>query len=88
MTAAEQLFWAEVRSPKSTARSVAVCYALLLAYAAGRFKAGDPVDGDFWRPINDAINERFGLNTSRKIDRFRKVAWDINGAACEVRDAA
>lgn len=88
MTAAEQLYWAEVNSPKSTSRSLAVCYALLIAYAAGRHKAGDPVGPEFWRPINEALNARLGLDSTRKIDRFRKVAWDINGAACDVREAA
>lgn len=91
MTAAEQLFWAEVRSPHSTVRSIAVCYALLIAYAAGRLSAGDPVDSSFWRPINEGVNERFGWVVSRdvrKIDRLRKQAWDINRAACDVRDAA
>ena len=88
MTAPEQLFWAEVRSPKSTSRSLAVCYALLIAYAAGRLKAGDPVGHDFWRTINAAVNERLGLDSLSKMDRFRKLAWDINAAACDVREAA
>ena len=87
MTAPEQLFWAEVRSSGSTQRSIAVCYALLIAYAAGRFRAGNPVDADFWRPINSAINERFGWSLPRdinKVDRLRRIAWDINGNACDV----
>ena len=91
MTIVEQLFWAEVRSPHSTVRSVAVCYALLIALAAGRLKSGDPVTSDFWAPVNVAINERFGWEIARdvrKIDRLRKMAWDINAAACNVRDAA
>lgn len=91
MNAAEQLFWAEVRSKDSTQRSVAVCYALLIAYAAGRLRAESPVGPDFWAPINAAINERFGWEIRRdirKIDRLRKIAWDINAAACDVREAA
>ncbi len=90
MTIVEQLFWAEVRSPASTVRSVAVCYALLIALAAGRLKSGDPVDSGFWQPFNIAVNNRFGWVLPadvRKIDRLRKMAWDINGAACNVRDA-
>lgn len=74
MTGAEQLFWAEVSSEKSTRRSVAVCYALLIAVFAGE-------GGDFWRPVNNAVNERFGLTNVRQQDSFRKIAWDIHGAA-------
>lgn len=89
MTAAEQLFWGEVRATDSTVRSVAVCYALLIALAAGRLKSGDPVDADFWRPINAAINDRFGWEMPgdvRKVDRLRKMAWAINAAACDARE--
>lgn len=88
MSAPEQLFWAEARSPHSTVRSVAVCYALLIAYAAARLRT-DPVDADFWSKINAGVNERFGWETRRdirKIDRLRKMAWDINAAAVAVRE--
>lgn len=76
MTGAEQLFWAEVSSDKSTRRSVAVCYALLIAIFAGR-------GGDFWSPINKAVQERLGLSTMRQTDSFRKIAWDIHAAAAK-----
>jgi hypothetical protein len=87
MNVAEQLFWAEIGSDKSTIRSVGVCYAVLIAYAAGRLKAEDPVNAEFWRPINMAINERFGWSLPRdvdKIDRIRRIAWSINDAACRL----
>lgn len=84
MTGAEQLFWGEVRSEHATARSLAYCYALLIALQSRRLAAELPADGGFWLAINRAVNTRFGWSLPadmRKIDRFRKMAWDIHDAA-------
>lgn len=74
MSAALQLFRAEVASPKASHRSLAVCYALLISQHS-------PAPAGFWKPINDAVNERLGLKSFRQIDTFRKVAWLIVDAA-------
>lgn len=77
MTGPEQLFWAEIAAEDATRRSVAVCYALLIAIGAGR-------GPDFWVPINEAVNARFGWTVSanrEEIDDFRKEAWFIHDAA-------
>ena len=85
MTAPELLFWAEVSSAKATQRSLAVCYALLIAQDAARQERGEPPKQGWWRGINEAIAERLGQDTVQKSDAFRKVAWDIYGAACDMR---
>lgn len=71
-----QLFRAEVASPHATRRSLVTLYALLIA--------SNPRGGpEFWGPVNKAIGERLGLGLNhRKIDRFRKAAWDLHAQAC------
>lgn len=79
--AAEYLLFGELSLPGATVRSVAVCYALLIAQEAGRHASGAARDEEFWPWINSAVDARLGLNTPAKIDRFRKQAWGINAAA-------
>ncbi|WP_342163014.1 hypothetical protein [Methylobacterium sp. SD21] len=67
------LFLAEAESGKATARSLAVLYALLMA-------AGEQIDPRDWRRINDAVSAALSFDTARKIDRFRKVAAEIDEA--------
>jgi hypothetical protein len=88
VTPVEQLFWAEVRSPQSTRRSLAVCYALLIVLAAARHREGKTNGADFWGPVNRAVSARLRLTSVGQLTRFRKTALDINDAAWAVRDAA
>jgi hypothetical protein len=74
----ELLFFAEVRSPRSTRRSVAVCYALLIARESARGTVGR--NSELWPRIHAAICERFDI-TILKVDPIKKAAWEIYTAA-------
>jgi hypothetical protein len=74
MTGADQLFWSEVSDAKATRRSLQICYALLIAVNAGS-------GAEVWKPINEAVNDKLGLEGMRKVDAFRKGAWEIHDAA-------
>lgn len=87
MTGPEQLFWGEVANPGATRRSLAVCYALLIAVEASRRSMGDKAGAAFWQPVNEAVKTRLALDTFNKVDSFRKLAWAIHGAAAEVTEA-
>lgn len=66
----ERLFWTEVKDPRATRRSLAVCYAMLISIGAGR-------GGEFWAPINEAVNARLGLSDFKKVDRWQRTPWQI-----------
>lgn len=67
------LFLAEAESGHATARSLAVLYALIIA-------GGDHVHRGDWIRVNEAVNAALGLDTCRKMDRFRVLAWSIHDA--------
>jgi len=69
-TGSERLFWAEVQSDDCTRRSVAVCYALLMATER------DAAD-EFWFVIHQAIIDRFKMKSEAEIVRFQIKAKTI-----------
>lgn len=70
MTPAERIFWAEVKAPRATSRSLKLCYAILMATHAS--------DGaDFWPAIHEALRGRLDLADFHKLDRFKQEAWSI-----------
>lgn len=71
------LYFAECESGTATQRSVAILYALIIAATPESL-------GSDWRTINEASNSAFGFSVPadvRKVDRFRKMAWDIHDRA-------
>lgn len=88
-SAAEQLFWAEVRNPKATRRTLALCYAQLIAFQAARHSMGLERDETFWPDVNKALHDRLGIvlpKDARKVDYFRRLAWGIHEACTKIRE--
>lgn len=73
-TGAEQLFWSEIRSEFSTRRSLAICYAMLVA---DNLKSGP----EFWSAVNQAVIVRFKIKTEADFLAFQRKAKEIYVAA-------
>ena len=73
-TGSEQLFWSEIKSKDSTRRSVAICYAMLIADHTKSGKA-------FWFSVNQAVIMRFKIKTESELLAFQTKAKKIYVAA-------
>lgn len=85
LPALDKLFWSEVKNGNATARSVAICYALLIAEDRSLAASmGDRYQPRDWRPINDGVMAHRG--GAQALERVKALAWKINDAAAKVNE--
>lgn len=82
MTAAERIFWAEVKAKRANSRSLKLAYAVLMS-----MHMGQGIDKEFWPKIHDALRGRLDLSDYKKLDRFKCEAWAIYEAIAKEQAA-
>lgn len=80
-----QLFCGEIKNPRATRRSIAICYALLISKVAYERSTGGHQDYN-WQSYNTLIMDRFG--GMRGLEAVKRMAWEINDAAASVNEVA
>jgi len=79
MSEFDAVFWYEVKNPNATTRSVALCYAILMASTPA-------IHPGAWRKINDGIMVHQGGNAG--LQKVKKAAWEIYTGVSRINEVA
>jgi len=77
MSEFDAVFWFEVKSPNATTRSIAICYALLMASTPAIHPAA-------WRKVNDGVMVHHG--GAAGLRKVKRDAWEIYTGVSQINE--